>query len=409
MNAECVYCGQANEFNGEHMFPAGLGGDDKRFMIKDCVCEVCNTYFSKLEGELSRRTPSALARLIKQSQGRNRGRKSSEPVIQTESSYIIDDGRLLEAKISAKMTASLVPQIHVDGMRILFTANEHHTLEAFLEACREVLLAPEIRVIEKKTEASGTHYLVRVVSYDGEKPTIGDYIVTNKAPVKSVWIKEPLQKSKHNSDGNVANLTPRFYHHEGRTITYKSPDPSNILEDIAKVRQFLAAPNVETSYTDSTIDSPLVSVEMGFDILSVFQAYAKIGMNFIIHLGGHEYARESGFASIKSKIRKQGSEIQVRAIDETDPFYHALGIYPDEAHCMALHSFAIGEGRSSIFFHLKLYGGPIHEIVIAESVPTPAWGIESKYALIYFNEHRIELLDENEYFSIQAKYSSTAR
>lgn len=77
MNAECVYCGQVNEFNGEHMFPAGLGGDDKRFMIKDCVCKVCNTYFSKLEGELSRRTPSALTRLIKQSQGRNRGRRSS--------------------------------------------------------------------------------------------------------------------------------------------------------------------------------------------------------------------------------------------------------------------------------------------------------------------------------------------
>ncbi len=287
MNAACVYCGQTNQFNGEHVFPAGLGGDDKRFMIRDCVCNVCNTYFSTLEVELSRKTPSALARLIKQSQGRDRGGKSSPPILQTESSYVIDPGgRILEAKISAGMATTLIPQIHVDGEKIIFTASEENALYTFIDECKKVMLAPEIKVVEKIIEESAAYFSVRVISQDEDRLIIGDAEVVVKAPAGAIWIKNPLQNSKHDAEGLELILTHRFYHHEGRSITYKASDPSKILEDIIKVRQFLKAPDALKSYTDEEFENPLVSVEMGFDIQSVLQAYAKIGMNFLIHLGG---------------------------------------------------------------------------------------------------------------------------
>lgn len=403
----CVYCDQNKNFNNEHMFPAGLGGDDKSFLLTNCVCKTCNDYFSTLEVELSRKTPSALARLMQQSLGRDRGGKTSEPTMQVENSYIIDtDGTLLETKISAKMKATLVPQVHIIGQKINFTATEPDELVKFLSELKHTLNKQTVSIVEKITGEDGKKYLVRVVLLNAPLLTISDTFLHEKPPKNSIWIKEGVQHLKRTGPNSVAHLTPRFYLHNGKTITYKSADSSNILEDLRKVRQFIDQYDGTAGYTDTTIDQPLISVEMGFDYKKVTQAFAKIGMNFVIYLAGPAYARDPGFQSIKTKIRWGASDINVNAVDSSDPFYQALGSQPEKTHCMALHNFAIGHGRSAIVFHLKLYGGAIIEIFLAENIPTPSWGIETKFALIHFNEHRIEVLGEREFFTRQAILSS---
>lgn len=407
MNMNCVYCDEDNQFNNEHMFPAGLGGDDKSFLLTNCVCKTCNDYFSTLEVELSRKTPSALARLMQQSIGRDRGGKTSEPIMQVENSYIIDtDGTLLETKISAKMKTTLVPQVHIIGQKINFTATEPDELEKFLAQLKRTLNEQTVNIVEKKTGAEGKQFLVRVVSLNEPLLTIGETSLHVKPPKNSIWIKEGVQRSKRTGDNSVAHLTPRFYHHDGKSITYKAADSSNILEDLRKVRQFIDQYDGTASYTDTTIDQPLISVEMGFDYGKVTQAFAKIGMNFVIYLAGPVYACDPSFLDIKTKIRRGDSDIRITAVDSSDPFYQALGSPPENTHCMALHNFIVGEGRSIMIFHLKLYGGPIIEVILAENTPTPSWGIESKFALIHFNEHRIEVLGEREFFTRQAIISS---
>ncbi len=39
----CIYCPSTGPFTDEHVVPAGLGGDDKDWLLKDAVCGVCNT------------------------------------------------------------------------------------------------------------------------------------------------------------------------------------------------------------------------------------------------------------------------------------------------------------------------------------------------------------------------------
>ncbi|CRM11733.1 hypothetical protein [Pseudomonas sp. 8 R 14] len=403
MSVNCVYCGEDNKFNSEHMFPAGLGGDDNSFLLTDCVCKKCNDYFSTLEVELSRKTPSALARLIHQTSGRDRGAKTSEPIMQVENSYIIDtDGTLLETKISAKMKTTLVPQVHIKGKVINFTATDPDELEEFLLQLKKTLNEKIVHIIEKTSGAEGNGFFVRMVSLDGPAMTFGETFAPEKPPKNSIWIKEGVERTKRAVDNSLTYLTPRFYHHNGKSITYKSGDSSKILEDLAKVRQFVNRRDETVSFTDTTIDQPLVSVEMGFDYRKVTQAFAKIGMNFIIYLAGAKYASDLGFLNIKTKIRQGTSDIKVNALDSSDPFYQTLSSLPENTHCMALHNFPQAECRSAFFFHLKLYGGVTVEVILSENAPTPPWGAETKFALIHFNEHRIEILGEREFFSYHA-------
>jgi hypothetical protein len=46
----CIYCPRIGPFSAEHVIPAGLGGDDERFMLHGMVCKSCKTgIFSRLE------------------------------------------------------------------------------------------------------------------------------------------------------------------------------------------------------------------------------------------------------------------------------------------------------------------------------------------------------------------------
>ncbi|QUP54739.1 hypothetical protein GO998_13865 [Ralstonia syzygii] len=60
----CLYCNVASPFTDEHVFPAGLGGDDRRYLLKNLVCEHCNTgIFSKLEGRFMRSSTVAIGNM----------------------------------------------------------------------------------------------------------------------------------------------------------------------------------------------------------------------------------------------------------------------------------------------------------------------------------------------------------
>jgi len=63
LTKSCIYCGLRRRCNAEHVFPAGLGGDDKSFMLYNMVCEECNSVtFSKIEAAFMHSSPEAFAR-----------------------------------------------------------------------------------------------------------------------------------------------------------------------------------------------------------------------------------------------------------------------------------------------------------------------------------------------------------
>src|SRR4051812_41233774 len=95
--ASCIYCGGAGPFTDEHVVSAGLGGDDKAWLLKDCVCSTCNTkVFSPLETKFLKASGAALARLFLQPHTRD---KNKPPTVQPKAAYHHDTNSdvLLEA------------------------------------------------------------------------------------------------------------------------------------------------------------------------------------------------------------------------------------------------------------------------------------------------------------------------
>lgn len=75
----CIYCNKLRPFTDEHIFPAGLGGDDRNFLLKNLVCGFCNSYFAKnLELTFMRSSEAALSRIFHQPAARKR-KKNNQP------------------------------------------------------------------------------------------------------------------------------------------------------------------------------------------------------------------------------------------------------------------------------------------------------------------------------------------
>lgn len=56
--ATCMYYGGPGPFTDEHVVPASIGGDDRTWMLRGCVCGGCNTaVFSPLELKFARSSP----------------------------------------------------------------------------------------------------------------------------------------------------------------------------------------------------------------------------------------------------------------------------------------------------------------------------------------------------------------
>jgi len=109
----CIYCPSEGPFSDEHVIPAGLGGDDVHWLLKDCVCRVCNTeIFSKLETKFLRISPMAIARLFVQPQTR-----SGTPSVQPTITYHHDarSGLLLEAELGPGGAPKILPQLIVQS------------------------------------------------------------------------------------------------------------------------------------------------------------------------------------------------------------------------------------------------------------------------------------------------------
>ena len=188
----CIYCGSPGPFTDEHAVSAGLGGDDSAWLLKGCVCRVCNTdVFSKLETKFLRSSPVALARLFLQPRSRNRGGKSTPPSVQPKTSYIRDpdSGILLEAVLGAGGSGEVLPQlVVVDKTQIAVTGKDASTAAAFLTELQTVL-ADAVTLIEKTREGFEVAYEVTPLIWEDDAYVPGETAISARPPKAGVWVE----------------------------------------------------------------------------------------------------------------------------------------------------------------------------------------------------------------------------
>lgn len=386
---KCIYCDHEREFNGEHVFPAGLGGDDSRYILEKTVCAVCNTLFSKLETELMQKSPTALARIGMQPSGRNRGKQTKEPTLTTNATYIVgEDGRLLEAYIGGGFKSIILPQLHITGKAANLTADNGDSLLGFLAELRSLIESEEFDLIRKVKGDGEASFEVSIVRAIGESYAIGPSMRVGKAPKKGLWLQFAEQGKE---------IENRFYRTKSKSLAYKTSVEDSLLPSLEFIRAYFQKYSSPGEWAESVVEQPLVQVETSVNLGMADRAIAKIGINFLAYLKGSDYVRHPGFESVKQSILSDEPHLPWTHT-ENQRIVQLLGTPPASHHALMIAASPDPRGMTMIVMVLKLYGGTVHQVRLAESVPHPGW-TESQYFLINYVSHEIRPIEMLEYMA----------
>src|SRR4051794_39310824 len=189
----CIYCDSKGPFSEEHVVPAGLGGGDKNWLLKDCVCAKGNTMvFSPLEAKFLRTSPIAFARLFRQPNTRKNSRSGGMPSLQTLGSDVRDQatGVLIEIELMPGGRPSILPQVLlVYPDRFSITGPDEEQTRKFI-AKLLLLLGPSVHLVRKLRERPA-RFEVRTLTWGHEgRVSLSDIVLMTKPPKDAVWIEE---------------------------------------------------------------------------------------------------------------------------------------------------------------------------------------------------------------------------
>lgn len=189
----CVFCGDGGPFTGEHVIPAGLGGDDENFILKEVVCGNCNTRrFSVLESHFMRESTRAVSRLLYQNFGRNK-----KPLSLNQLAEIVDgNGRSTIATVEAGLSGKILPQLIVNlSDKIEVSTNSKEDLIDFFGELEALLATNVVTLIMKIKNELKTEYAVTRLEWDGSAYRRYSQEMLIKPPLRGIWL-ETLVASK---------------------------------------------------------------------------------------------------------------------------------------------------------------------------------------------------------------------
>ncbi len=388
----CVYCGGSGPFNREHVFPAGLGGDDERFVLEDLVCEECNTkVFSPLELQFMRNSPAALSRIFFQPLGRGKGKKASASSLQTNKTTVVDpnDNILLEAELMAGGKPCVLPQFIFDDsceLGIKFRASDVSAASAFGDAVRE-LLADGLTLIRKNSVSKAKRYQMTEWKWGSGGLVEGATTFERQPATNGVWI-ETLGSS---SNPGVVKDHPRLFRRSRGQVVLRVDDEDHIVPLMQKLQSLLSAATFGAA-EGKTIDRPDMNLGFSMQIDVMERVLAKIGVNFAIYEFGGDFVSHEAFAPAKEAIRFGERRVPMGLVEESDDLYQAFSGVSSDRHLVALATLPSGDSECHLVLLVRLYGGPIFHVLIAENMPQPTVPLPIFFAVEY-NSHKMERLD----------------
>jgi hypothetical protein len=205
----CIYCGSAGPFTDEHVIPAGVGGDDKAWLLKGLVCGTCNTQvFSKLETKFMRASPVAIARLFLQSRTRLRGSRATRPTIQSAASYFDDPEMhlLLEQEFSGGEPIVLPQVVLQPPDKLAITARDVEAAKALVAELGT--LGETSSIVEKRREGIEIRFSETMLDWIDDHYEPRQSVSRSTPPKDAIWL-EPLTRP---ATPTTSLLPPRHSH-----------------------------------------------------------------------------------------------------------------------------------------------------------------------------------------------------
>lgn len=394
----CIYCDSPGPFSDEHAVSAGLGGDDNAWLLKDCVCRVCNTdIFSKLETKFLRSSPVALARLFLQPRTRDKGSKTGVPSVQPKASYIRyrATGILLEAELGAGGSSEVLPQLLiVDAGQIAVTGRDAASVSAFLAELQKHL-SNEVTLIAKSREGFEVAYEITPLTWNDEAYAPGNTATQARPPKTGLWI-EPVIRPETAEAGDV--LLPRIFRRPAGQLVCRADASEHVAFFLTALRnapELLDASKVGAA--GSAQERPGFHQRYLFDMSVHDRVMTKIGLNLVAKLLGLDLIRNPAFdAAVTYAHGGEGAVLKLPP-EASASLTDMLGPALLDRHNLALMPIPRPDGGEALAFLARLYGGPAEVFLLAEfegSVP----GLRRPIVLLvdYVN-HRIEqpTIEEN--------------
>ncbi|PQP06310.1 hypothetical protein C5612_00665 [Pseudomonas frederiksbergensis] len=124
--------------------------------------------------------------------------------------------------------------------------------------------------------------------------------------------------------------------------------------------------------TQSSIEQPIVQIEMAIDSDGAERALAKIGMNFLAFTFGSSFITRPQFESIKKSILTGTPELPHSSFGEEyeNVANDLFGNVPNQCHCVMLMAAPTDDGLCEMYFNARLYGTGAYKVLLAKQLPT---------------------------------------
>jgi hypothetical protein len=372
----CIYCPSTGPFTKEHIFPAGLGGDDA-FQLVDLVCGHCNkNVFSPLDQALMRKSPTAVGRIFRMTEGRRDG---GPPQLASDVVEMAGANTQLvqEMELLAGGKCGVRPQILFNGIECPTLAADHADMQTFI-ATLLATITSDVKLIVKEKADHGTFFHVTSFQWDGSHYHERDTTTEKRPPALGIW-REALTASNPNEPDWI--YVPRlFLRREGQLVLRVLPD-SDVSVILRNARIVVTQLQQQPNFTSVPTEKPNVRVSMTMAMNPVHRAMAKTGVNHVCHEYGDTTARLPAFDLVKQAIRTGTPQLDVHHMD--DPTLETtFNRDAREVHLAMLWPFAREDGTFNVLFGLRLFGTPFQGIMLAEGV-----ALDSDAAPVIYTVH----------------------
>jgi len=394
----CIYCGLQRPFNDEHVFPAGLGGDDRTFMLRDLVCEICNSMtFSRLEAGLMRNSPEAFARVHSQPRSRKRRNAGSGPKFQPDSiTAILPEGSDAEVEIRTAGQVFLLPQFSLRERHVYGQGSDNAELLEFSVRLDALLSEESLAVVTKSDYQGQTCFDVLTYQWDGICYQEAKKLVLPKPPAFCIW------KDQRPSD-TAPDRPHRIFGRSGGQVVLRTGNngtDSQFLSILKRNRQQLIGVAHNARPGQSITGTPIM-VQMNANFVDRLRVFAKIGLNLCAFSFGESFVRNPCFDQIKSGILTgssaiEGSDLSLQNMDPKHPLAQILSAAPPKHHFCVLTAGPLPNGEFAIAFSIRLYGGGLTSVTLTKSA-TPPMPATPKIMLVDYVDHKVSVLSWSDF------------
>jgi len=352
-------------FDNEHVFSRSLCGAGQNWTLTNLVCKKCNNRFSKFESELLNQAAETLARAFSGPLGRS-ARQSQvlrRQPLKTNHLYILNKGDDLvyEGGFSFPAEGYFRPQIiDVGDGTMLSIISNREEIASFSQAVSSFVRQP-IRITLPRPKGQLEY---EVVSFT---EVCGHWLPTSRemgSKPSNVFFREFIRRS------TLPPMTSRLAQNDDGRLFLRAAD-------LPAVGKF-----IELMFTNKNAeDRPELPREPGsqtflfalqIDLIKIYKAVLKTGINLVAHLLGDETVRNTSFDQSRMIVLEDepsnlASSLCRMITESAAEFPKASG---------KCHQLMLDQVGDLLRFRMRLYGSFGYEAILA----TVDYSLQSLFA-----------------------------